>query len=95
MASLSESLGIDDRHIFSTQLHLVTRDSDIGDSIQCLRYYAGWADKITGQVYFTVFRLLTALTDSWQTIEVDNKTKLAFTRHDPIGVCGQMSVPTN
>lgn len=27
------------------------RDFDIGDSIQCLRYYAGWADKITGQVY--------------------------------------------
>lgn len=26
------------------------RDYDIGDSIQCLRYYAGWADKITGQV---------------------------------------------
>lgn len=26
------------------------RDFDIGDSIQCLRYYAGWADKIVGQV---------------------------------------------
>jgi len=26
------------------------RDFDIGDSIQCLRYYAGWADKIIGQV---------------------------------------------
>ena len=28
----------------------VKRDFDIGDSVQCLRYYAGWADKITGQV---------------------------------------------
>jgi len=28
------------------------RDFDIGDSIQCLRYYAGWADKITGQVLY-------------------------------------------
>ncbi|KAG1775587.1 aldehyde dehydrogenase family-domain-containing protein [Suillus placidus] len=55
----------------------IARDFDIGDSIQCLRYYAGWADKITGQ-----------------TIEVDNKTKLAFTRHDPIGVCGQI-IPWN
>ncbi|EMD41013.1 NAD-aldehyde dehydrogenase [Gelatoporia subvermispora B] len=55
----------------------VARDFDIGDSIGCLRYYAGWADKITGQ-----------------TIEVDNKTKLAFTRHDPIGVCGQI-IPWN
>ena len=26
------------------------RDFDIGDSVQCLRYYAGWADKIIGQV---------------------------------------------
>lgn len=26
------------------------RDFDIADSIQALRYYAGWADKITGQV---------------------------------------------
>ncbi|KAF9569015.1 aldehyde dehydrogenase [Agrocybe pediades] len=55
----------------------IARDFDIGDSVQCLRYYAGWADKIMGQ-----------------TIEVDNKAKLAFTRHDPIGVCGQI-IPWN
>ncbi|KAJ8523551.1 hypothetical protein ONZ45_g61 [Pleurotus djamor] len=55
----------------------IARDFDIGDSIQCLRYYAGWADKIVGQ-----------------TIEVDNKTKIAFTRHEPIGVCGQI-IPWN
>ncbi|KAF9058079.1 aldehyde dehydrogenase domain-containing protein [Panaeolus papilionaceus] len=55
----------------------IARDFDIGDSVQCLRYYAGWADKITGQ-----------------SIEVDNKTKFAFTRHDPIGVCGQI-IPWN
>lgn len=51
----------------------IARDFDIADSIQCLRYYAGWADKILGE-----------------TIEVDNKTKFAFTRADPIGVCGQI-----
>ncbi|TFK43622.1 NAD-aldehyde dehydrogenase [Crucibulum laeve] len=55
----------------------IARDFDIGDSVQCLRYYAGWADKIIGQ-----------------TLEVDNKSKLAFTRHDPIGVCGQI-IPWN
>ncbi|KAI5124867.1 hypothetical protein M0805_007299 [Coniferiporia weirii] len=55
----------------------IARDADIADSIGCLRYYAGWADKIVGQ-----------------TIEVDNKSKLAFTRHDPIGVCGQI-IPWN
>ncbi|KAF8268259.1 NAD-aldehyde dehydrogenase [Lactarius quietus] len=27
----------------------IARDADIADSIGCLRYYAGWADKITGQ----------------------------------------------
>lgn len=25
------------------------RDSDIAESIACLRYYAGWTDKIAGQ----------------------------------------------
>ena len=33
-----------------TFAHVLCRDFDIGDSIQCLRYYAGWADKIAGQV---------------------------------------------
>ncbi|KAF8351542.1 aldehyde dehydrogenase domain-containing protein [Amanita rubescens] len=55
----------------------IARDFDIADSVQCLRYYAGWADKITGQ-----------------SLEVDNKVKLAFTRHEPIGVCGQI-IPWN
>ncbi|KAJ6538594.1 NAD-aldehyde dehydrogenase [Mycena sp. CBHHK59/15] len=55
----------------------MARDFDIGDTVQCLRYYAGWADKIAGQ-----------------SLEVDNKTKFAFTRHDPIGVCGQI-IPWN
>lgn len=55
----------------------IARDADIADSIGCLRYYAGWADKIVGQ-----------------SIEVDNKTKVAFTRHEPIGVCGQI-IPWN
>ncbi|KAI0721942.1 NAD-aldehyde dehydrogenase [Cerioporus squamosus] len=55
----------------------IARDFDIGDTVGCLRYYAGWADKILGQA-----------------IEVDNKTKVAFTRHDPIGVCGQI-IPWN
>lgn len=53
------------------------RDFDIGDSIACLRYYAGWADKNHGEV-----------------IELDEKTKFAFTKHEPIGVCGQI-IPWN
>ncbi|KAF7331987.1 Aldehyde dehydrogenase [Mycena kentingensis (nom. inval.)] len=55
----------------------VARDYDIADSVQCIRYYAGWADKIAGQ-----------------TLELDNKTKFAFTKHEPIGVCGQI-IPWN
>ncbi|KAH8830847.1 NAD-aldehyde dehydrogenase [Flagelloscypha sp. PMI_526] len=55
----------------------LARDFDIGDTVGCLRYYAGFADKVVGQ-----------------TIEVDHKTKFAFTKHDPIGVCGQI-IPFN
>ncbi|KAG6335328.1 hypothetical protein ID866_3760 [Astraeus odoratus] len=55
----------------------IARDFDIGDSIQCLRYYAGWADKIVGE-----------------TIEIDERTKMAFTKHEPVGVCGQI-IPWN
>lgn len=33
---------------------VISRDMDIGDSIACLRYYAGWADKIVGQVRVTL-----------------------------------------
>ncbi|KAF8529070.1 aldehyde dehydrogenase domain-containing protein [Hysterangium stoloniferum] len=53
------------------------RDSDIADTIACLRYYAGFADKVQGK-----------------TIEVNDKSKFVFTKHDPIGVCGQI-IPWN
>lgn len=26
------------------------RNADVAGSIDCIRYYAGWADKVTGQV---------------------------------------------
>ena len=31
----------------------MSRDFDIGDSVACLRYYAGWADKIQGNTIET------------------------------------------
>jgi aldehyde dehydrogenase (NAD+) len=49
---------------------------DVPGSIAVLRTYAGWADKIHGQV-----------------IETDER-KLAYTRHEPIGVVGQI-IPWN
>ncbi|KAA8909714.1 hypothetical protein TRICI_004363 [Trichomonascus ciferrii] len=55
----------------------MARDVDIKDSIACLRYYAGLADKIEGK-----------------TIEQEEGVKLAFTRPEPIGVCGQI-IPWN
>ncbi|KAF8066470.1 aldehyde dehydrogenase [Lyophyllum atratum] len=46
--------------------------TDVTFAIDVIKYYAGWADKITGQ-----------------TIETDEK-KLIYTRHEPIGVVGQI-----
>ncbi|KAF8154948.1 aldehyde dehydrogenase [Crassisporium funariophilum] len=50
--------------------------ADIASAISCLRYYAGWADKVHGK-----------------TIET-TENKLAYTRHEPYGVCGQI-IPWN
>ncbi|KAF8961159.1 aldehyde dehydrogenase [Flammula alnicola] len=50
--------------------------TDVTFSIEVIKYFAGWADKITGQ-----------------TIETDEK-KLIYTRHEPIGVVGQI-IPWN
>ncbi|OBZ79629.1 Aldehyde dehydrogenase [Grifola frondosa] len=50
--------------------------ADVPNSIGCLRYYAGWADKIQGN-----------------TIET-SEAKLTYTRHEPIGVVGQI-IPWN
>ncbi|KAF8423744.1 aldehyde dehydrogenase domain-containing protein [Boletus edulis BED1] len=52
------------------------RNADVAGSIDCIRYYAGWADKISGQVQET------------------SEAKLTYTRHEPIGVVGQI-IPWN
>ncbi|KAL3469630.1 aldehyde dehydrogenase domain-containing protein [Aspergillus californicus] len=49
---------------------------DTANAIGCLRYYAGWSDKIHGQ-----------------TIDTNPET-LVYTRHEPLGVCGQI-IPWN
>lgn len=49
---------------------------DVPFAIAVLKYYAGWADKITGQ-----------------TLETNENTH-AYTRHEPIGVVGQI-IPWN
>ncbi|KAI9930607.1 hypothetical protein ASPWEDRAFT_171232 [Aspergillus wentii DTO 134E9] len=55
---------------------LVMARGDLAGALGCLRYYAGWADKIHGQ-----------------TIDTNPET-LTYTRHEPIGVCGQI-IPWN
>ena len=54
----------------------IAKAFDITEVANCLRYYAGWADKNHGK-----------------TIEVNND-KMAYTRHEPIGVVGQI-IPWN
>src|SRR5258707_291009 len=49
---------------------------DVKFSMETIRYYAGWADKIHGQVIET------------------HEGKLSYTRHEPIGVVGQI-IPWN
>lgn len=49
---------------------------DIDEVVAVFKYYAGWADKISGKV-----------------IQYDPK-KLAYTIHEPFGVCGQI-IPWN
>ncbi|KAH8695221.1 aldehyde dehydrogenase domain-containing protein [Talaromyces proteolyticus] len=55
---------------------LTMAKTDIKNAAGCLRYYGGWADKLTGQ-----------------TIDTGPET-LTYTRHEPIGVCGQI-IPWN
>jgi aldehyde dehydrogenase (NAD+) len=49
---------------------------DLANALGCIRYYAGWSDKIHGQ-----------------TIDTNPET-LSYTRHEAIGVCGQI-IPWN
>ncbi|KAH9920552.1 aldehyde dehydrogenase [Epithele typhae] len=52
------------------------KNTDVEHAVACIRYYAGWADKILGQVIET------------------SEAKLCYTRHEPIGVVGQI-IPWN
>jgi len=51
----------------------IARAVDVKGTVDVLRYYAGWADKVHGK-----------------TIEV-NDSKFAYTRHEPVGVVGQIT----
>jgi len=61
------------------KLQHVADGVDIGFVIECFRYYAGFADKLGGKVIRTTR---------------DSATTLAYTVHEPIGVCGAI-IPWN
>ncbi len=68
---------------------------DINYSAQCIEYYAGWCDKITGklhhQYWSNIFNQIKSL--SGKTIPADGPV-FTYTKHEPIGVCGQI-IPWN
>ena len=53
---------------------LEARRVDLPQSINCFRYYAGWAGKVSGQTIETEM----------------NMKALAYTLREPVGVCGQI-----
>jgi len=80
----------------------IAREADLADSVACLRYYAGLADKPNGELlvhsWFTQQVFVQRQTNgetlmsgfAGQTIGAFGKEKFIYTVQDPIGVCGQM-----
>ena len=67
--------------------------TDVTFSIEVIKYFAGWADKITGQTIEVrcISRAIFCIRlTSFQTDE----RKFTYTRHEPIGVVGQI-IPWN
>lgn len=66
-------------------------------SIKNLRYFAGWADKNQGSFHFSKCQKIqfSLMFDffSGKTIPMDGDY-FAYTRHEPVGVCGQI-IPWN
>ncbi|KJZ75286.1 hypothetical protein HIM_05212 [Hirsutella minnesotensis 3608] len=54
--------------------YLVSLNEDLAEVVACMRYYAGWADKLTGQTIPTT----------------NPAKKLAYTLRQPVGVCAQI-----
>ncbi|KAF5370379.1 hypothetical protein D9758_006895 [Tetrapyrgos nigripes] len=74
----------------------VSKIADIMSTVACLRYYGGWADKVHGKTIE-----VSCDPSNWRSshayvmnILKTNENKLAYTRHEPYGVVGQI-VPWN
>lgn len=85
----------DARPRFVGKTYFWSKNADLPTAISCIRYYAGWADKISGQVIEVCFRRTPR-----GRVLIHNKpsqtteAKLTYTRHEPIGVVGQI-IPWN
>ncbi|KAI6040401.1 aldehyde dehydrogenase [Pisolithus marmoratus] len=62
----------------------VARGMDVAGAIDCIRCFAGWADKISGRVIEVPF----------SSFNMRREDKFTYTRHEPIGVVGQI-IPWN
>ena len=61
---------------------------DVPDAINNLRYYAGWADKHHGQTIEVRQNQLSWTVDvKLNSFRPTHEAKLAYTRHEPLGVC--------
>ena len=60
------------RRLLSGKTFGWAKAADLSLAVETIKYYAGWADKIQGNVIETT------------------EDKLAYTRHEPIGVVGQI-----
>ncbi|CED85251.1 nad-aldehyde dehydrogenase [Phaffia rhodozyma] len=73
----------------------IVRDLDIVDVVATLRYYAVPIKTfITDHCFWDVLRVAMSDKIHGQTTEVNDMTRLSFTKHEPIGVCAQI-VPWN
>ena len=74
------------RSLFAGKAYNIARNADIPLSIECIRYFAGWADKITGNVIEVSCAFVTCHGASSLMYSKTTENKLTYTRHEPIGV---------
>ena len=73
--------------------YVMSMMADVALSIKCYRYFAGWADKNHGKVIKSCLMTSLIIVFSLQVIPIDGNF-LTYTRHEPVGVCGQI-IPWN
>ena len=73
----------------------VARAVDVAATIDCYRYYAGWADKIQGKQIPIAGRSSLIHFSSWlNPFFPTSGNNMCYTRHEPVGVVGQI-IPWN